>query len=166
MSYSTCYTDLTREAGAHGTHVVIACVRLIRESPVFNPVDEDGFFVLLRKIALVETMDGGNAFTYAEKYGGGIWGVSKTAFENVQMVNSETLSSSIFGYFGIDWSSVKWEDLDKPLYSALAAGMYLHLFNDSSTQLSLWNGLNGNTKADEDFLHAVVNDSHQICTLC
>lgn len=163
VSRSYCYTDRTREAEAVGSDVVIACVRLIHDSNVFDPPID---LQLLRKIALVETTDGKNAFTYA--YGGGIWGIDRNAFNMIQASNfPENLSASIYSYFNIQWTNVQWDDLNKPLYSALAAGIYLHLFNNSSaTNISLWRGLNGDKRVNEDFTLTSVDDSDQICMLC
>ncbi len=149
--YSTCI-DLTRVPETYGTDVVLACVRLIQNVDHFE--DDQG---LLRKIAFVETEDGESAFTYAPDRGG-IWGVSKEAFEATKFALSPVTSYVILNLFQIDWSSVVWDDLRKPLHSALAARLHLHLSNNdgeplSSTenQLKLWKLLTGQPRRTDSY---------------
>lgn len=146
-------TDLTRVPETYGTEVVLACVRLIQNSGVFG---ED--YRLLRRIALVESQDGENAFTYVtQDFHGGIWGISKEAFNLTKSAATEDLLDLIDTSFEIDWKSVEWDDLRKPLYSALAARIYLHVesngaLSDSSEQhLTLWRSLIGQRRMDTDF---------------
>ena len=138
--FSAC-TDLTRQAGTGGTEVVLATVRLIQQSGVFT--DDDGGF--LRNIAFVETQDGTDETTYSSPdYHGGIWRVSEEMFNSVRTLNYE-LATAIHLYFGIDWSNgVAWTDLRRPLYSAIAARLYIdNLSANTSTvqqQAVVWAG--------------------------
>ncbi|XP_076454835.1 collagen alpha-1(XII) chain-like [Babylonia areolata] len=86
--------------------------------------------LLLRRIAFVETRDGTDLATYTTPgYDGGIWKVDRSMFQRTQ-TESARLSHQyalIRSKLGIDWSTVTWADMRKPLYSALAAAMLLTL---------------------------------------
>ena len=63
---------------------------------------------------------------------GGIWHVSYAAFQDTlntiaysRLVNKY---EQIWKLYRIDWRSVNYKDLDKPLYSALAARLFLSNF--------------------------------------
>ena len=119
--------DLTRTPEASGKAVVKAVVSLIRQSGIF-PDDQS----LLRRIAFVESKDGKDRRTYRAGYHGGIWQVDQIGFNDTQDTASHTKKlavkhQQIKEHFGIDWPSVTWMDLRKPLYSGLAAR--LRLFN-------------------------------------
>ena len=136
--------DLTREPETSGSSVVQATLALIRDSNIF-PDDHQ----LLRRIALVESDDGRNSRTYRQGYHGGIWQVDLIGFQDTQDTNSHPGLVSKFREiqreFGIDWPSVQWEDLRKPLYSGLAARLKLSnvaesipLASDVAGQASYW----------------------------
>ncbi|XP_025099986.1 uncharacterized protein LOC112567508 [Pomacea canaliculata] len=92
--------DKTREANQGGADVVDAVVDVIRSNCIFS---EDRLF--LRRLAYVESRDGSPLIhTYRPGYDGGIWQTTP---------------------FNIEWRSVTWSDLRKPLYSGLAATFYL-----------------------------------------
>ncbi len=125
--------DLTRIPGSSGTETVLACVRLVEDSGIFT----DDYHTL-RRIAYAETLDGDES----QPSSGGIWNVSEEIF-------SETKNSSIAAIlndaFHIDWNSATYNDLDKPIYSALAARIFLQEMQDSGSdisnvgnQISLW----------------------------
>ena len=118
--------DLTLQEEASGSAVVLASISRIRQSEIF-PSDNE----LLRRIAFVETRDGTNSDTYREGYHGGIWAVSEALFQDTQDASSNPSLSSLFqqidSFFGINWSTVLWNDLRKPLFSALAARIYLNI---------------------------------------
>ncbi|XP_038053358.1 uncharacterized protein LOC119725839 [Patiria miniata] len=109
-------------AKSSGSDVVLACLQSI--GGVF-PSDH-GF---LRRIAYVESKDGTDSGTYRAGYHGGIWQVDKIGFQSTKDTAShpglkkkfEAIKSSL----SIDWATVEWEDLDKPLYSAIAARLFL-----------------------------------------
>ena len=46
-------------------------------------------------------------------------------FEGTKSSSLAPFHEEIKNYFGIDWSVVIWEDLRKPLYSGLAARLYM-----------------------------------------
>ena len=136
--------DLTRTPGSSGANVVQATVAQIRDSGIF-PDDHQ----LLRRIAWVESRDGTHLLTYRQGYHGGIWQVDLTGFRDTQDTTSHPELVSKFreiqGRFNIDWRSVQWEDLRKPLYSGLAARLFLSnvaesipLASDVAGQASYW----------------------------
>ncbi|KAK7502575.1 hypothetical protein BaRGS_00006150, partial [Batillaria attramentaria] len=102
-----------------GSAVTTAVADLIAHSCVF---DQDNLF--LRRVAASETNDGLNPRTFSDpSYHGGIWRVDNSMFRATQ-ANTYELQlkyDQIRRAFGINWLSVRWEDLQKPLYSALAA---------------------------------------------
>ena len=118
--------DDTLVAGASGSDVVAAVIAKIEASGVF-PTDNR----LLRRIAYVESLDGMHPNTYRTGYYGGIWQVDMIGFEDTQNTASHpglaAKHEAIERYFGSDfrWSNVKWEDLVKPLYSGIAARLFL-----------------------------------------
>ena len=118
--------DLTLQAETNGSAVVLASISRIQQSGIFFTDNE-----LLRRIAFVETRDGTNSETYRAGYHGGIWAVSETLFQDTQDVSSHPSLSSLFqqidSLLDINWSVVLWNDLRKPLFSALAARIYLNI---------------------------------------
>ncbi|KAL8562359.1 hypothetical protein ACOMHN_066073 [Nucella lapillus] len=113
--------DATRQPGTAGPQVVEAVINLIRESCVF-PNNR----LLLRRFAFMVTNDGQNAGTYRPGFDGGIWAVSESAFRGTQ--NDARLAAyyqDIVSRFGIAWNSLQWSDLRKPLFSGLAAALYM-----------------------------------------
>ena len=122
--------DETLSEGASGSDVVKAVVSRIADSDIF-PNDNQ----LLRRIAYVESKDGTDRRTYRSGYHGGIWQVDDTGFFDTQdtvshrkALNNKFLK--IREVFNIDWPSVRWEDLRKPLYSGLAARLKLSNVED------------------------------------
>ena len=136
--------DQTRIPGSSGSSVVQATVALIRGSGIF-PNDHQ----LLRRIAWVESKDGTDPQTYRQGYHGGIWQVDLIGFQDTQNITSHpglvSKFSKIRRQFGIDWRTVQWEDLRKPLYSGLAARLLLSnkpepipLASNVTAQASYW----------------------------
>lgn len=113
--------DLTRVAGASGADVVEAVTHAISESCVFNNDHR-----MLRRLARVVSNDGLDPNTYRFGFEGGIWQVNQTDF---QLTQSSALVQQylvpIRNAFNIDWTTVTWSDLRKPLYSGLAAMLTL-----------------------------------------
>ena len=122
--------DLTVQAGASGSSVVIACISRIQQSGIFSSDNE-----ILRRIAYVETSDGNDADTYQDGYDGGIWAVSQSLLQSTQNTASYSvltnLHQQIQTSFSIQWSTVQWNDLRKPLFSALAARLYFYTVSAS-----------------------------------
>ncbi|KAL4221525.1 hypothetical protein ACF0H5_019782 [Mactra antiquata] len=112
--------DLTRSPNAYGASVVEAVVNMIRETCLF--ADDRRF---LRRLAYVESSDGNSPLTYRTGFDGGIWQIDRSellATKNEPQLNTEY--QIIQDKFGIDWSTVTWSDLRKPLYSGIAAALY------------------------------------------
>ena len=116
--------DQTQIPGSNGSSVVQATVAMIRGSGIF-PNDHQ----LLRRIAWVESKDGNHSDTYRQGYHGGIWQVDLIGFQDTQNTTSHPRLVSKFSQirqqFCIDWRTVQWKDLRKPLYSGLAARLLL-----------------------------------------
>ena len=108
--------------GASGSGVVEEVV-----SKVQSLFGSDNKF--LRRIAYVESKDGTDKNTYRSGYDGGIWQVDRIGFESTQDTKShpslEAKHKKIKQSLDIDWEKVKWNDLRKPLYSGLAARLFL-----------------------------------------
>ena len=101
---------------------------------------------LLMRIAAVESDYGRANHTYREDYRGGIWQVNEDDFEATRTSEDGMLDepiSFIIEHLGIDWLSITWEDLRRPLYSGLAAMLELLLAgesipNDVAGQATFW----------------------------
>ena len=135
--------DLTLVPGTNGSAVVDICITRI--SAVFTTDDHQ----MLRRIAYVETRYGNNPNTYSDANNdGGIWQLSESKYDATKDTSDATLNSlvqNIYNEFGINWTSTQWSDLRKPLYSALAARLYLQvisvsipLSSDISGQAMYW----------------------------
>ncbi|XP_072042533.1 uncharacterized protein [Amphiura filiformis] len=116
--------DLTRKPNTKGKDVTQAAVDVVVQSGIF-PKDND----FLRRIACVESKDGTHPNTYRAGYDGGIWQVDRIGFEDTKdTVSHPGLVAKyvqIQQAFGIDWPRVQWSDIRKPLYSAIAARLFL-----------------------------------------
>ena len=151
--------DLTLVPEAKGTTVVQACLAKITNAKIFSADNQ-----MLRRIAYVETRDGNDADTYTPTNNGGIWQLSESKFLQTKTNSSSTLINGINNSFGITWSTTQWVDLRKPLYSALAARLYLYLIstsiplgNDINGQASYWlNQYTSNSGTTSDFTSAVT----------
>ena len=115
------------ENGRSGTDVVLLSIAYIHQVAIFQ--DDNN---LLRRIAFVETKDGSNPDAFNQGNSGGIWAVDEDTFLNMQ-INKNSNSSLLQKYeeirnlFGIEWEAVQWSELNKPLYSALAARLVLFI---------------------------------------
>ena len=135
--------DRTLEDGATGEDVVIATVNKIRNSEIF-PDD----FQFLRRMARVESGDGETATN------GGIWQVDylgawvklRVFFRLVHRnLRAQQLQMQVQLAFNITWTDTfpTFQDLNKPLYSALAVMLYIQARNeiipdDIPGQADLW----------------------------
>ena len=121
--------DLTRTALTYGTDVVEAAVALVEESAIF-PNDNQ----FLRRLAWVESQDGEMNDTYRSGYFGGIWQVDDPNLQATQDVANYPALTAVYKslqvQFGIEWSSVQPEDLLEPLFSALAARIFMATVSD------------------------------------
>ena len=120
ISLTAGQVDQTLTPEASGKAVVKAVVSRIRQSGIF-PDDRS----LLRRIAFVESKDGTDQQTYRAGYHGGIWQVDQIGFQDTQNTASNESKLAVNEQFEIDWPSVSWMDLRKPLYSGLAARLRL-----------------------------------------
>lgn len=81
----------------------------------------------MRRIARVMSHDGSQ-----QHNDGGIWQVSAYAFEDTQDTNTHIRLGKkyekIEQFFGIKWKTVELVDLAIPIYSAIAARLYLSNF--------------------------------------
>ena len=59
-----------------------------------------------------------------------IFQIDEALFDRTKIETTIGLHQQIGAKFKIIWTSVNWNDLRKPLYSALAASMYISLVND------------------------------------
>ena len=140
VNLSVGQVDLTVVAESRGEFVVEAVVSRIRQSGIFS---DDR--LLLRRIAYVETNDGNDPKTYRSGYHGGIWQVNETRFQETKNPVLGAKHNQIRQIFNIDWFSVQWIDLRKPLYSGLGARLLLStiqspipLASDISAQAQFW----------------------------
>ena len=120
--------DLTVVENAVGADVVLATITKIENAEIF-PSDKR----ILRRIAYVETADGVTPPPERTSVDyGGIWSVNNDNFLSTQesadvlkQINDafkEELLSS-----GVElWEELEWKDLNRPLWSALAARLWIH----------------------------------------
>ena len=120
--------DLTLQREASGSDVVRAAVNRIQ-----TVLDFDRQF--LRRIAFVESRDGTDTDTYRPGYNGGIWQVDEDKFLTTQVNSALNVErhDAIREAFDIDWPSVQWRDLRIPLYSGIAARLFLLNISDTES---------------------------------
>ncbi len=122
--------DLTLQRESSGSDVVRAAVNRIQAVLSF-----DFDLQLLRRIAFVESRDGTDTDTYRPEYHGGIWHVDEDKFFSTQANSTPNVErhDAIRKSFNIDWPSVQWSDLRIPLYSGIAARLFLLNISDTET---------------------------------
>lgn len=134
--------DLTIVEDATGPDVVAATIAKIEATHIYASDKR-----LLHRIAYVEMEEGQTGDN------GGIWKVSREDFEHTKQDESlDEKRSDIAAAFPEinDWELVQWEDLNKPLWSALAARLVIlqavlnnstdiPALSDSSGQAAFWN---------------------------
>lgn len=116
--------DHTRSDGAKGSAIVEAVLAELHDACVYP---EDG--QLLRRLAFVESRDGMDPATYAAPGSGGIWRVEQSMLQRTQSERQHLAQQYdlIRNKLGIEWPSVTGDDMRRPLYSALAAALFLTL---------------------------------------
>ena len=121
--------DLTVVVSATGTDVVLATVSRLESAQIFASDNR-----LLRRIAFVETDDGLQPETSLDQ--GGIWRVDYARFQqtttDASLAEKRADVAAAFPEVG-DWGEALWEDLSKPLWSALAARLVLFLAETSAS---------------------------------
>lgn len=121
MTLTTAQNDLTLVNEAKGPEVVEAVVDVVRRSCVL-PQDN----LLLRRLAYVESHDGMDMATFRSGFYGGIWQVTQQMYDETKTAPELSATrDAIRAHLGIDWLSTSWQDLRKPLYSGLAAALYV-----------------------------------------
>ncbi|KAL8625937.1 hypothetical protein ACOMHN_012529 [Nucella lapillus] len=135
--------DSTTSPGSFGPEVVNAVVNRIRSNCIFS-----GDLLFLRRTAYVMSRYGYDSVTYRPGFDGGIWQITKSSFLATKQCRHSSISeacSNIRSNLKIDWSTVTWSDLRKPLYSGIAAALYSLLTKgrnpmagDISAQAILW----------------------------
>ena len=121
-------TDLTTVPGSNGVNVVRAVLSKLDDSDIFLQTgNTDLTNVFLRNMAFVETRDGTDIPDNAIAIDGGIWRITDSHFQQTKahLIRNSRLRDAIRSYIGQDWTDVDYRDLAKPLYSGLAARLYL-----------------------------------------
>ena len=100
-------------------------VNLTRE-PVF---ERDRLYDYIRRIAEVESKDGLDDSTYRNGYHGGLWQVNEPNFMFTQEHTCYLVLTDKYKLvndkFDIDWLTLQWRELRKPLWSGVAACLYM-----------------------------------------
>ena len=131
LAIGTCITcaasqNITYQEEAAGSEATLLSIGSIQQSGVFGDDNE-----LLRRIAYTETRDGTLSTTYRSGYHGGIWAVDEAEFlrtkNTTQYRRLPAKFQQIQFHFGINWLTVQWRELRKPLYSALAARLVIYI---------------------------------------
>lgn len=160
--------DMTIQNQATGPDVVQAVVDKIKDSCIYS---NDRLF--LRRLAYVESQDGLDKDTFRSGYYGGIWQVNKIAYEATKQCNSSqylfTLCEIISSKLKIDWDRTRWQDLTKPLYSGLAASLYLNLRagnntpGDINAQAGFWSHYYHLGLPKSDFFSRIKGLNDDVC---
>ena len=151
--------DRTVEVNAVGTDVVRASISKIEDSEIF-PSDKR----LLRRIAYVETTDGESPPSSGNN--GDIWNVPLDDFELTQndpdladvrkeidaKFSAEFLSTNARG-----WEFLTFRDLNRPLWSALAARLLIHI-SDKTVDIPTSSDIGGQA----DFWKTYYNEAGDV----
>ncbi|CAG7836561.1 unnamed protein product [Allacma fusca] len=123
-----CVVDKTLEDDAKGEEVVDAVIAKI--GSLFGK--DYGFF---KRLAYVDTRFDTKTIS-AQMFTGGIWYNTEKMFNTTKISKTlDTMYRKIYQLFGIKWrGEISWEDLRKPLYSALALHLYLFEKDPSTEQ--------------------------------
>ena len=88
------------------------------------------------RIALVESDFGQDGNTFRDGYYGGIWQVNEEYFDDTKNITSERLDV-VLNPFYVNWITTTWMDHVKPLYSGIAARLYLGIQPSYSNSIRL-----------------------------
>ncbi|XP_038053042.1 uncharacterized protein LOC119725635 [Patiria miniata] len=125
--YCSTYKPNITAAGGKGPCVVDACMTEIAKI-MQNVIGRD-ISTFIRRIGYVESQFGAHGNTYRENYHGGIWQLDEDGFLETQAIGSHSYLQGKLDFIkttlGIDWLKVTWQDMRKPLYSAIASLLYL-----------------------------------------
>ena len=115
-------------AGEAGAEVVEACVQKLQDAELF-PDDKK----LMRRIAFIMSRDGNPPIQLRND--GGIWQVSHFAFDDTKDPAHIRLPKKYQNLQNVlkikHWSNVTRTDLEIPMYSAIAARLYLSNYSES-----------------------------------
>ena len=161
LAFSLHLEESVLENGRSGTDVVLLSIAYIHHVAIFQ--DDNS---LLRRIAFVETKDGSNLDAFNQGNSGGIWAVDEDTFLSMQ-INSNSNTTLFQKYeeirhlFDIDWKAVQWSELEKPIYSAIAARLVLFIAPDDipssdavPAQAQFWRDHYNGAGSDKDFMRA------------
>ena len=122
--HEQCTVDLAQKCKMHGSKVVEAVIDRIARSEIF-----ENNFGYIRRISWVETKDGLEKLTFRPNYHGGLWQMDEKVFKQTKDINTYPALTKKFARiqseFQINWVSVQWNDLRKPLHCGLAVHLYM-----------------------------------------
>ncbi|XP_020604915.1 uncharacterized protein LOC110043756 [Orbicella faveolata] len=137
---------------------------------VVDTINSLGIFAndhkFLCRVAWVESKYGEAPGTYRSGYHGGIWQVDKIGYrETVIQQGLKKYWDQIKAKLDIDWTKTQWEDLEKPLYSGLAARLFLARISapipsDLPAQAQYWKTYY-NTSAGKGTVQKFIDDVEQ-----
>ena len=117
-------------AGEMGEDLVIDYINPVLQC-IFPGVNDHNF---MNRVAAVESNFGQHHDTYRRGYHGGIYQVDRVGFRDTKKVRSHPLLrikiARVENVTGINWLDVKWKDLRKPLYSGIAARLFVSNIKD------------------------------------
>ena len=112
-------------AGEKGEDLVINYINPVLDC-IFPGTDDHNF---MNRVAAVESEFGEHSGTYRTGYHGGIYQVDRIGFEDTKNVSSHprlvNKTARVERITGINWLDIKWKDLRKPLYSGIAARLFV-----------------------------------------
>ena len=118
--------NLTRIPETTGLEVVEMVMSQIRTSKIF---ESDHMYDYIRRITWVESCDGLNDSAYREGYHGGLWQVDEPLFLVTQDNTSYPILTDkhklVNDQFDVDWMTMQWKELRIPLWSGVAACLYM-----------------------------------------
>ena len=123
--------NLTREPETTGHDVLETVIDQIRASKIF---ESDHMYNYIRRIARVESKDWLDDSTYTEGYHGGLWQVDEPIFLVTQDNTSYPILTDkhkhVSDQFDIDWMTLQWRELRVPLWSGVAACLYMCIIDE------------------------------------
>ncbi|CAG7716082.1 unnamed protein product, partial [Allacma fusca] len=159
-----CVVDKTLEDDANGEEAVDAVIAKI--GSLFGK--DYGFF---KRLAYADTRFGTETIS-TRTFTGGIWYNTEKMF-NVTKVSKtmDTMYGKIYQLFGTKWrGEISWDDLRKPLYSALALHLYLFEKDPSTEQKGFPQTIAEQANYREhnlrkDYRHARIPTGHEFVDL-
>ena len=118
--------DQTREPEAAGSKLVETVLIRIEAAKIS---EDDQMYNYLRRVARVESSDGLDDSTYRDGYHGGLWQVDEPLFlvtqDNTTYPQLTDKHKLVNDQFKVDWMTMQWRELRKPLWSGMAACLYM-----------------------------------------